>query len=175
MDLDELDREGHEWDHGQLLRAARSLGAELRTLRARVGELEAENARRKEHERAAILEMAKARNEKMDAQMRGDLNAWLVHDFEEERGEGLVKKLWDKAKGQHKRITDLESQIAAAREEQGLEAKVREALGDRFGLLNLFRLFSGHWRAEWGYERRAHGDTLPALLRAILDTEEKPR
>lgn len=43
VDLDELESEGHEWDHGQLLRAARSLGAELRTLRARVAELETDS------------------------------------------------------------------------------------------------------------------------------------
>jgi hypothetical protein len=61
--------------------------------------------------------MAKAREQRMDAQLRGDLNAWLAHEFEDER-EGLVKRLWDKSKELHKRNVALESELAQLRQEK---------------------------------------------------------
>jgi hypothetical protein len=38
VDIDELEREGHEWDHGQLLRAARQMAGRIRTLEAELAE-----------------------------------------------------------------------------------------------------------------------------------------
>lgn len=123
-----------------------AVSAELRTLRARVGELE-------------------------------DKAAGYLHAFKDgcERSTEAVAAL-------EARITDLESQLAAAREEQGLEARVAETLGARFMALSLVRLFSGTWRAEWEGElsdvrrprpvMRAHAADLPALLRAILAVEK---
>lgn len=178
VDLDELDREGHEWDHGQLLRAARSLGARLRTLRARVAELEAENREVEasndellsQHVRLERLEKAEARAESAEARMKeleaaADRNANVIYADES------VERY-------RKRITDLESQLAAAREEQGLEAKVREVLGERFFQVRIAR-YHEFWQAEWRevvrgetLERFADAETLPALLRAILAVEK---
>lgn len=146
---------------------------------ARIAQLESELAERKAHETAAILEMAKARGERMDAESRGMLNAWLAHDFETEH-EGLVKRLWDKSKELHARNSELESELATLREEAELERLVRATLKERNDSLFL-RYATPWWKAEWLGTRpghhgtavnRASAATLPALLRAILAVEK---
>lgn len=42
IDLEELEREGHEWDHGQLLRAARQMAERIRALEAELARVRAE-------------------------------------------------------------------------------------------------------------------------------------
>jgi hypothetical protein len=97
--------------------------------------LESELAESTRERYAAIREMAKAREERMDAQARGDLNAWFVHDWEEER-EGLVKRLWDKSKELRARNLKLESELAQLRREkaerEGLERRRDEWLREYY-------------------------------------------
>lgn len=164
VDLDELEREGIEWDHGQLLRAGYSMAAELRTLRARVGELESENARLLDENEQQHSSLCDETNRAESAEAR-------VKELEAERMSALIALADDRC---GKRITDLESQLAAAREEQGLEAKVREVLGERFELLEI-RRNQKRWQVSWWKEPvgvAANAPTLPALLRAILDVEK---
>lgn len=105
-----------------------------------------------------------------------DLERW--HTSVESDRLATILEQRDEARAEVKALT---RELAAAREEQGLEARVAETLGARFMALALVRLFSGTWRAEWEGElsdvrrprpvMRAHAATLPALLRAILAVE----
>jgi hypothetical protein len=144
-----------------------SISTELRTLRARVGELEAaEHALLVESNSLdARAESAEARVKELEA--AADRNANVIYADES------VERY-------QKRITDLESQLAAAREEQGLEAKVREALRGGFEVLKFERMLVNEqpaWfcdtRIIWPHHSFVSATTLPALLRAILEVEAK--
>lgn len=217
VDLDALERR-LELDLGSWgnLNTYRRVFAELRTLRARVAELEMPDT-----EADRILTMS---DEELDAEIRavgidpaeldtrashvakwaaecsklrarvGELEGPFVKestraDAAEARAdsaEARVKELEIEllgfevsARKRNARITSLESQLAAAREEQGLEALVRSTLKERNDSL-LVRFETPWWKAEWrsesrsvyGHARRnAQGATLPALLRAILEEE----
>lgn len=170
--------------------------AECSKLRARVGELEKclnglhlFAGRGDGHETAdkvtdciagviiqlrADLEKAEARAESAEARVK-ELEAW-VRDLESDAradAEMLHKR--------DDRITSLESQLAAAREEQGLERLVRATLKERNDSL-AFYFSTPWWCARWlsrdESERgraleRVQAETLPALLRAILEEEAK--
>jgi hypothetical protein len=88
-------------------------------LEARVAELEAENARRKEHEVAALNEMAKARRKFQDVQ--SSLDWWRYAMYERGEETGLVKKLWDKAKELERQARSDAARIAELTEREGLE------------------------------------------------------
>jgi hypothetical protein len=122
---------------------------ELRTLRARVesyamdlAALEGTNAANEGalriqlerlHEERSRAESAEARVKELEA--AADRNANVIYADES------VERY-------RKRIADLESQLAAAREENGLEARVATALGPRYQALQLTRLaMSGIWQA----------------------------
>jgi hypothetical protein len=162
--------------------------AEVRTLRARVesyamdlAALEGTNAANEGALRIQLerLHGERSRAEAAEARVKEleDRAAGYLHAFKDgcERSIEAVAAL-------EARITDLEAQLAAAREAQWLEARVAETLGERFMALSLVRLFSGTWRAEWEGElsdvrrprpvMRAHAADLPALLRAILAVEK---
>lgn len=147
VDLDALERR-LELDLGSWgnLNTYRRVLAELRTLRARVEELECAEA---------------------------ELEAQLAEHKSQFANAVEVIRHADR------RVVDLEAQLAAAREEQGLEAKVREVLGERFFQVRIAR-YHEFWQAEWRevvrgetLERFADAETLPALLRAILAVEAK--
>lgn len=265
----------------RLCMLAERMAAELRTLRARVGELETQlnppldaederilamsdeeiiaeaNLSPEEWERlgavgsatrdwAAMVTKERRRAESAEARVK-ELEASIarIHSFAG-RGDGhgslaateacladtftMLRIDLDNAEkdgdAAEARITDLESKLAAAREEQAklrackgcqnpvgcdangtcyecagltfeeimalsdeskLEAKVREALGERLDSLHIAGNDGvdpdapGHWHwfAEWSKDDRAvfahqqFAATLPALLRAILEVEAK--
>lgn len=186
VDLDALERR-LELDLGSWgnLNTYRRVFAELRTLRARVESY------------AMDLAALEGTNAAKEGALRVQLERLHGERFRAESAEARVKELEDRAAGYlhafkdgcersieavaalEARITDLESQLAAAREEQGLEAKVREVLGERFFQVRIAR-YHEFWQAEWRevvrgetLERFADAETLPALLRAILEVEAK--
>lgn len=185
VDLDALERR-LELDLGSWgnLNTYRRVFAELRTLRARVesyamdlAALEGTNAANEGALRIQLerLHGERSRAEAAEARVKEleDRAAGYLHAFKDgcERSIEAVAAL-------EARITDLESQLAAAREEQGLEAKVREVLGERFFQVRIAR-YHEFWQAEWRevvrgetLERFADAETLPALLRAILAVEK---
>lgn len=213
--------------NGQFIKALAasypSIVTELRTLRARVGELESWN--QNQAGQITTLERTLTREEgrAIDAQERAESAEARVKELEgaldtraqtgrrdcpdcidgsacAPGGCGAVDcescgqpcptcggTTWVQTDGKRDdaRITDLESQLAAAREEQGLDAKVREVLGERFRSLDVrgvicFGIVG--WSAVWpqktsGESARAGWntplETLPALLRAILEVEAR--
>lgn len=103
-----------------------------------------------------------------------DLERW--HTSVEADRLATILERRDEARAEVKSLT---RELAAAREEQGLEAKVREVLGERFFQVRIAR-YHEFWQAEWRVvvrsetlERFANAETIPALLRAILEVEAK--
>lgn len=113
-ELDELSRlTSPDYVHRLIPMARRAI-----ELEARVAELDAENARRKEHEAAALNEMAKARGKVQDVQ--ASLDWWRCDMYERGEETGLVKKLWDKAKELERRVTSDGARITEIESDNGV-------------------------------------------------------
>lgn len=144
-----------------------SLEAELRTLRARVEELERVHAWKVVDLETMIQNEHKLYADAHERMLKAEAR---VEELECAEAELNLE---------NGRLQDRLNTILTITE-QGLEDRVATALGPRYQALQLTRLaMSGIWQACWcapawssRNEREAQAPTLPALLRAILAVEK---